>query len=309
MGLPFHDPVLSEKVIQLLVTSVDGVYVDGTLGGGGHTERILMTLSPLGRVIGIDRDADAIAFTRSRLKHFGARALIVHGNTDKLVRILLSAGITGIDGLVLDLGVSSHQIDDGHRGFSFQNDGRIDMRMDRDQDLDGWKIVNTYAPKLLAEIMREYGEERRARRFAKQFVLGRSTGPINTTHELANLIEHATNIRQRKQTLARIFQAIRIAVNDELGSLERILREALVVLRPGARLVVISYQSLEDRIVKRFFQGESKTTIRSSIQLIPDNRREPSLKVLTRKPIRPSEEEISRNPRSRGAKLRAAERV
>jgi len=308
MEVLYHTPVLVESVLRYLPAAPDGIYVDGTLGGGGHTEQLLEHLSPAAKVIGFDRDAEAIAFARLRLARFGERVLFVAEEAARLLPALRALGIDRIDGFLLDLGVSSHQIDDASRGFSFQGNGRIDMRMDRTQRLDGWTVVNEYGEERLAGILFQYGEERASRRIARILVEARAEHPIDTTEQLAWIVGKVTGARFLTKTLARVFQAIRIEVNDELGQLRTALASALKILRPGGRIVVISYHSLEDRIVKNFFREEASDTIPSLTKLAPDTRREPLLTILTKKPVEADEAERERNPRAGSAKLRAAER-
>ncbi|HUL44026.1 MAG TPA: 16S rRNA (cytosine(1402)-N(4))-methyltransferase RsmH [Bacteroidota bacterium] len=305
----FHIPVLVNEVLQYLVTAPDGTYVDGTLGGGGHTEELLKRLSPNGRVIGFDRDADAISAAQARLARFDRRFFSVHEDVGNLRRELSMMGISSVHGLLLDLGVSSHQLDEGSRGFSYQRDARIDMRMDTKQQSDGWGVVNTYPEDRLSGLFREYGEERYARRVARAVAKARQIRRIDTTAELAKIVETCIPGKTLQQSLSRIFQAIRIEVNHELESLQAALRGILEILVPGGRIVVISYHSLEDRVVKEFFRDEASTKIRSVHKLIPDQPREPRLKVLTKKPVGPTADEIRSNQRARSAKLRAAERV
>jgi 16S rRNA (cytosine1402-N4)-methyltransferase len=305
----FHTPVLVESVLHYLQPAPGGVYVDGTVGGGGHAEQILMKSSPSGKVIGFDMDSDAIAFARKRLERFGDRVTLIRDNVANIGKQLADAGFGRLNGMLLDLGVSSHQIGSPARGFSFQQADRIDMRMDRNNPVDGWKVINTYSQERLAEIFWKFGEERAARRIAKLLVQRREIKPIDTTEELAGLIRQIGRGGNPQQSLARVFQAIRLEVNNEMENLPRALAGGLECLDFGGRLVVISYHSLEDRIVKSFFREESKTTVPSGTKLLPDRPAVPGLKVLTKKPVVPSPGEIAINSRSRSAKLRAAERI
>lgn len=287
-----HIPVMAEEVLELLSPRSGGIYVDCTLGAGGHAERILEASGPDGLLIGIDVDESALKVAGERLKRFGGRVKLIHANFAELNRILDELGIDGVDGVLMDLGVSWMQLSDPERGFSFQMDGPLDMRMDRRNPVTAMKVVNGLSEEELRRIIREYGEERFADRIARKIVSMREIAPITTTGQLARLIESAVPSRARRiHPATRTFQAIRIYVNRELENLERGLEAAIQRLRSGGRICVISFHSLEDRIVKRAFKSS------------------PKLRVLTRKPLRPSEDEIRRNPRSRSAKLRAAEAI
>ncbi|MBI2428715.1 MAG: 16S rRNA (cytosine(1402)-N(4))-methyltransferase RsmH [Ignavibacteriales bacterium] len=297
------------EVLGHLVTTPNGIYVDGTLGGGGHAEKILERLSPQGTLIGIDADADAIQEAGKRLKRFQSSLQLVHDNTSYIADILRSKQITAIHGLLLDLGVSSFQLDEASKGFSFRGDERLDMRMDRRQSLDAHAVVNTYDAESLANIIWKYGEEKQSRRIARTILKRREISPINTTGQLASIIESTVGGRFLTKTLARVFQAIRIEVNNELERLQNILNESLGLLAFGGRIVVISYHSLEDRIVKNFFNTCAATSIPSGNKFQPDTPRVPELKIMTKKPIEAGEVEQSMNPRSRSAKMRVAERI
>ena len=306
----YHTPVLTEAVLTYLHPVMNGIYVDGTLGGGGHAERILAALTPGGKLIGFDMDRDALNFAQQRLGRFGDNMVVLlHDNFANVRTRLRHLKIDRVQGLLLDLGVSSRQIDEPQRGFSFQSDSPLDMRMGRQQHLDGWKVVNMYDQDRLAEIFWKYGEEIHSRRIARKIVHARKDNPIGTTGELAALVESAVGKRFLQKSLARVFQAIRIEVNDELENLDSGLRDAVDILEQGGRIVVISYHSLEDRIVKNFFREQSSNRIPSGTPFAPDKPRQPKLQVLTRKPVTPTPEEINRNPRARSAKLRAAERI
>ena len=301
----YHEPVLTEETLALLITDRDGIYVDGTVGGGGHAEKICEHLGPRGRLIGIDADADAIEASRVRLDRFGSRVTLIRANFRHIVSELGTRGVQQLAGIVLDLGVSSHQIDQAERGFSFRADGKLDMRMDSRRPVSAHEVVNSYSQERLEAVLREYGEERAARRISRGLVRAR---PVATAGELNAVVERCVGGRYLTKSLARVYQAIRIEVNGELES----LREALVsvpdLLLPGGRCVVISYHSLEDRIVKEFFRLEAADRIPSQHKLAPDLPRSPRLKILTRKPVTASGKEIAGNPRARSAKLRAAER-
>jgi 16S rRNA (cytosine1402-N4)-methyltransferase len=283
--MTYHTPVLIEEVVALLQPRGGAVYVDATVGGAGHAERILRAAAPDGRLIGLDWDEEALAASRERLNEWGARVRLVRANFAELDEALMNVGVTTVDGIVFDLGVSSRQFDEPSRGFSFQREGPLDMRMDRATGRTAAEVVNTASEKELADIFFRYGEERRSRAIAKRIVASR---PIETTTQLAGLIGPR---RGRTHPATRVFQALRIYVNNELENLKRGLAAATRVLKPGGRIAVISFHSLEDRIVKRYF------------------RETPALRVITRRPVTPTEQEIEQNPRARSAKLRAAEKI
>ena len=309
MSRPYHIPVLRDEVITFLITKQEGVYVDGTLGGGGHAENILEKIYPLGTLVGIDADADAHGEAEKRLQRFSSNAVLVHDNNANIRSILQSLNISSIQGLLLDLGVSSFQIDEGSKGFSFRGDDALDMRMDRRQSLSASTVVNTYPVEDLADIFWKYGEEKNSRKIARAIGERRGGKRIETTGDLAGIIERRVPGQFLTKTLARIFQALRIEVNHELESLSRTLNESVDLLAGGGRIAVISYHSLEDRIVKSFFMEQSATFIPSGHKLVPDMPASPALRVLTRKPVIPSREEQLSNPRSRSAKMRVAERI
>ncbi|TAK59894.1 MAG: 16S rRNA (cytosine(1402)-N(4))-methyltransferase RsmH [Bacteroidetes bacterium] len=305
----YHEPVLTQEVLRYLITEQDGVYVDATLGGGGHAATIMQHCSSQGTLIGIDRDSDALKAAQERLKMYGERIVYVQDNFSNVRKRLEEKGIKQVNGMLFDLGVSSHQIDEVSRGFSFQGDSRIDMRMSQHQQLDGWTVVNRYDEKQLSDIFRRYGEERFSRRIARRIVEHREKIPIHTTGELAQVVESVVGQRMATKSLARIFQAIRIEVNDELESLARALQAAVELVIPGGRIVVISYHSLEDRIVKRFFREQPQPAEPMSKYMQRENVMKPRMRVLTKKPVVASEEEVRYNSRARSAKLRAAERI
>lgn len=298
--------MLADEVVHYLVTSVDGLYVDGTAGGGGHAEAICRRLQGKGRLVCFDVDDDAIQTTSRRLATFTGRVTFVRANFGNLKGELAAIGRGAINGLLLDLGVSSHQLDDATKGFSFRGDERIDMRMDRRQQLTGWDVVNMYEEERLADILWKYGEERNARRIARAIVKARS---IESTRDLAVLLEATVGGKFLLKTFARVFQAIRIEVNDELGNLKRVLTDMLDLLQPSGRVVVISYHSLEDRIVKTAFRNASRDRIPSGHKYIPDAAVTPQLRIVTKSPVLASAEEVARNPRARSAKMRVAERI
>jgi 16S rRNA (cytosine1402-N4)-methyltransferase len=297
------------EVLQNLITAPDGIYVDGTLGGGGHAEKICEHLTGNGTLIGVDADADAIQEAGKRLQRFQHSVRLVNDNTAHIAHILHAQNIPTIHGLLLDLGVSSFQLDEATKGFSYRTDERLDMRMDRRQMLDAHSVVNSYTEEELADVIFHYGEERLSRRIARRIVARREESPIETTGQLAALVESSVGGKFATKSLSRVFQAIRIEVNNELHRLQSILKDSLEFLAPGGRIVVISYHSLEDRIVKSFFNECAATFIPSGNKFQPDTPREPELKVLTKKPLEASDEEQRMNSRSRSAKLRAAERM
>jgi 16S rRNA (cytosine1402-N4)-methyltransferase len=305
----YHTPVLLQESLSYLLTTKDGCYVDGTLGGGGHAEAALEKLDSSGKLIGVDLDDDAIAAASKRLEHFGGRAIFVKENFRNIKSVLSKLGVDSVQGILLDLGVSSYQIDEPAKGFSFQTDEKLDMRMDRRQSVDAKSIINHYDEQALVDILWNYGEEKHSRRIAKAIVQNRAMQPIESTGQLAFLIERTVGNRFLNKTLARVFQAIRIEVNNEIENLRQALCDCVDVLNPGGRLVVISYHSLEDRLVKYAFRAASAQSIPSGNKIIPDTPLRPVLNVLTRKPITATPEEIAANPRSRSAKLRAAEKV
>lgn len=301
----YHAPVLYKAVVEGLITDPAGLYVDATLGGGGHTAALLDALAPEGRVVGIDQDADALAAAQVRLAAEAERGRFraVRGNFGDLAQIAEAEGIAAVDGLLLDLGVSSFQIDTADRGFSYRAGGALDMRMDTRRAASAYEVINTWAEPALRQMLHDYGEEPRARRIARAIVQAR---PVETTGALADVVRSAVPEREEVKTLSRVFQAIRIAVNDELAVLERVLEAATQLVRPGGRLAVISYHSLEDRRVKRFvrygnFQGEPVRDFYGNL-VAP-------WKELTRKPIEAGEQEVELNPRARSARLRIAERA
>jgi 16S rRNA (cytosine1402-N4)-methyltransferase len=305
-----HVSVLIREAIDFLRPASGGRYVDGTLGGGGHSEAILAASSPDGQVLGMDRDEEAIAAARERLKSFGARAITRQGSFSELREVLADIGWVGADGIILDLGVSSRQIDTPERGFSFRLGGRLDMRMDRRQSLDAYRLVNTATAEELARILRDYGEEPQARRIAQKIVTERRLRPIETTDELARLVEGVKGGRRRDHHPAtQVFQALRITVNQELDVLAQFLTGGFELLRPGARMVIISFHSLEDRLVKNAFRKWSSACLCPPRTLVCRCGWSQKVKVLTKRPVVPGDAEAAANPRARSAKLRAAERV
>jgi len=301
----YHEPVLCEEVLELLLVKADGIYVDATIGGGGHAARVCEFLSEQGRLIGFDSDSDAIEEASKGLARFGNRVMLIRANFRRMREELRARGIEKVSGVLLDLGVSSNQLESLGKGFSFRSDQVLDMRMDNRQKFTALDVVNAYAEGHLSKVLKEYGEERRAREIARAIVRAR---PIERTAELGTVIEKCVGTRHLTKSLARVFQAIRVEVNGELTSLREVLGLMPELLLSGGRCVVISYHSLEDRIVKQYFQREAAESLPSVNKLLPDQPKTPTFEILTRKPITPSSLEISRNPRARSAKLRAAMR-
>ena len=305
-----HVPVLLQESIDGLKPKNGSIIVDGTLGLGGHSKEIVQKVLPSGMLIGIDQDTRNLKAAKLNLESFQKNIIFVHSNFDQVQKILKEHNIESVDGILLDLGISSPHVDEADRGFSFQADGPLDMRMNPEQILTAATIVNTYSEKELADIIFQYGEERQSYKIARAIIERRKEKEIETTRELATIIEQAIKNRTKNKNPALLtFQALRIAVNDELGALKRTLRATVGLLSPGGRLVVISYHSLEDRIVKQFFQEQTSNCIcPKEIPLCRCSFRS-QLKVINKKPIIPSDQEIEQNPRSRSAKLRIAERT
>jgi 16S rRNA (cytosine1402-N4)-methyltransferase len=302
----FHIPVLCTEAVDALVVDAEGCYVDGTVGGGGHAEEICKRLRGDGNIICLDADAEALASARLRLQQYAERTTFLHTNFGELAGALQRLHVSLINGLLLDLGVSSHQFDEPERGFSFRGDERLDMRLDQRQLQTAWDIVNTADEKVLASLLWEFGEERQSRRIARHIIAAR---PVDTTGELRAVVEGAVGGRFLVKTLARVFQALRIAVNHELERLRGVLAQAVDVMAPGGRLVVISYHSLEDRIVKEFLRSESQAPMDARNPFARGAAPEGHLRLVTRKPVIPTDGEIARNPRARSAKMRIAERT
>jgi len=307
-----HVPVLVTEVVEWIHGKDGGIYVDATIGSGGHAVALLQTYPDIALLVGIDQDAQAVASAKKNLAAFHKRATVVHGNFTTIKTILGTLHIAHIDGIIFDLGVSSMQLGDPLRGFSFMAEGLLDMRMDQNSAVQAQDLINTLSAAELEEILRTYGEERWARRIARAIQQQRSTQPISTTTELSRIISEAIPARYRPPSIhpaTRTFQALRIAVNDELKNLRHTLDETLDLLNGGGRMGVISFHSLEDRIVKQKFQQWQKgcTCSPRAPQCICGN--EKKVNILTRKPIIPSRDEVQINPRSRSAKLRVAEKI
>ena len=306
-----HRPVLLWECIEGLNIRPDGVYLDGTLGRAGHSREIAKRLTT-GRLICVDRDQAALDAARDRLAEWMDRVTLVHSNFRELGRILDELGLPGVDGMLFDLGVSSPQLDDGSRGFSYMQDAPLDMRMDKSAPLTAFTVVNEWPQEELKRILFQYGEERYAPAIAAAIVRRRADRPIETTLELVDVIRSAmpaSALREKQHPAKRSFQAIRIAVNDELASVSDLMAEAVPRLNPGGRLAVISFHSLEDRIIKTSLAGFAKgCTCPPSFPVCVCGKK-PQVRLLTRKPILPSDEELEENPRARSAKLRVAEKL
>ena len=306
-----HVSVLLDECIENLAIKPDGIYVDGTLGLGGHSYEIASRLTT-GRLIGIDRDETAIARAGERLAPFAGKITLVHGNFSDTASILDDLGIDAVDGMLFDLGVSSPQLDEAERGFSYMNDAPLDMRMDRSEGLTAYDVVNDYSADRLNRIFWDYGEERYARRISAAIVAAREKKPVETTFELVDIIKGAlpaAALREKQHPAKRCFQAIRIAVNDELGAISALMDTAPDKLKLGGRLCVISFHSLEDRIVKSGIAARENGCTCPREAPICTCGFIKTLKSVCRKPILPGADEIERNPRARSAKLRVAERV
>ena len=306
-----HVSVLLEECIQGLNIRPDGIYVDGTLGGAGHSSRIAAELTT-GRLIGIDRDPVALKAAGERLAPYGDRVTLVHSNFCEIAKVLDDLGIDAVDGILLDLGVSSPQLDDGSRGFSYMTDARLDMRMDSGDALTAETIVNTWSYEELRRILFDYGEERYAPQIAASICRRREQQPIQTTLELVDVIRSAMPaqaLREKQHPAKRSFQAIRIAVNDELGAVRKVMDAAIPRLTQGGRLAIITFHSLEDRIVKNGMAEAAKgCTCPPSFPVCVCGKK-PQVKLITRKPVVSGDEELEYNPRARSAKLRICEKM
>lgn len=308
----FHTPVMLEKVLQSLRCKPGGIYVDGTLGGGGHARAILENTAPDGLLIGIDRDDDALLESEKRLQPFGQRKILIKGNFADIGEILTNLNIRKVDGILLDLGVSSHQLDTADRGFSFSLDAPLDMRMDQSSRYRAYDLVNLSPEKELRKVIRDYGEEPMAGRIARAILAKRASAPIRTTIELADVVCRAVRrqgVRKKVHPATKTFQAIRIAVNQELSNLSTGMDAGIDQLGRGGRFSIISFHSLEDRIVKETFRSwEGRCQCPPGLPVC-QCQREAKLRVLTRKPLRPEAGESETNPRARSARLRTAEKI
>ncbi|RKY79062.1 hypothetical protein DRQ07_06855 [candidate division KSB1 bacterium] len=302
----FHEPVLWKESVSFFITDKSGVYVDATLGGGGHSKLFLNELNSDAVLIGIDRDKQATEHAKKRFKGFSGKFIAVNGRFSEISEILSSYDIEEINGLFLDLGISSHQLDTAERGFSYLSDSPLDLRMDRSDGITAEDIVNSYSEHELADIFYNYGEERLSRRIAKRIVERRTVSRIKTSKELAEIIRSLTPYKGRVKVMSRIWQALRFEVNNELNDLRKGLEDVYTLLKPGARVVVISYESLMDRMVKRYFKGVDPDFRRGSQYM---GEKKYDFQILTKKVVRPDESEIKKNPRAKSALLRAAEKV
>jgi 16S rRNA (cytosine1402-N4)-methyltransferase len=306
-----HTPVLLNEIIENLNIKEDGIYVDGTLGGAGHSKEIAKKLKT-GKLIGIDQDMNALKKSEEVLSPYKDNVILVHNNYENIDVVLKELNIPKVDGILLDIGVSSHQLDEESRGFSYHNDAPLDMRMDKSNTISAWDVVNNYSQKELEQIIFDYGEDRWAKRIAEFIVMEREEKAIDTTLELVSAIKKAIPKAVRMEgnhPAKKTFQAIRIEVNRELEVLKNSIEKMVDLLNPGGRLLIITFHSLEDRIVKEHFRELYKDCIcpPEIPQCVCEKRRE--IKIITRKPIIPSDKEISDNPRSRSSKLRIAEKI
>lgn len=307
-----HTTVLLHEAVNGLNVKENGIYVDCTLGGGGHSALIVSKLGESGKLFCLDQDEHAIEAAKKRLMEYGNKVTFIKTNFKYLKEVMNERGITQVDGILFDLGVSSPQLDVGERGFSYQYDAPLDMRMDRENDLRAVDIVNTWSEEKIAEIIYQYGEEKFSKRIAKKIIQSRMIKKIETTGELAEIIKEAIPAPARRtgpHPAKRTFQAIRIAVNDELNVFKQALDDAIQLLSSGGRVGVITFHSLEDRICKTIFSDHSQGCICPPDFPVCTCGRKPEIKILTKKPLLPTEEEIEQNPRARSAKLRLAEKI
>ena len=307
-----HKSVLLQECIDALNIRPDGIYLDGTLGGAGHSSQIARRLTEGGRLIGVDRDRTALAAAKERLAPYADLVTLVHSNFAEIDAILDSLGIPAVDGMLFDLGVSSPQLDDASRGFSYMADAPLDMRMDKDDALTAGEVVNTWPQGELRRILYDYGEERYAPQIAAAICRAREKAPVETTLELVDIIRSAMPaqaLREKQHPAKRSFQAIRIAVNDELGAVSRMMQAAVGRLNPGGRLAVITFHSLEDRIVKSEMQQAARGCTCPPEFPVCVCGKKPLVKLVTRKPIVSGPAELEENPRARSAKLRVAEKL
>ena len=311
-GSPFHKPVMVREILEALRCKSGGIYVDGTVGGGGHALAILRASSPDGILVGIDQDDDALSESEKILQACGERKTLVKGNFADVDRILASLCIGGVDGLLLDLGVSSHQLDTVERGFSFSSDAPLDMRMDQSRKGRASDLVNGLAEKELARIIREYGEEMKAAKVARAIAERRKLAPLKTTSELASLVAQAVGGAGRRRKIhpaTRTFQALRIAVNEELQNLHGAIFKSVPCLKKGGRFSIISFHSLEDRIVKNAFRSLEKGCICPPKLPVCGCGRKPAVAAVGRGAMRPGAAEVATNPAARSARLRCAEKL
>lgn len=306
-----HISVLLNECIEGLNIKKDGIYVDCTLGGAGHSSEIVKLLGENGRLIGIDQDKDALKAAKERLKEY-KNVTLVHSNFHNIYDVLNDLNINGVDGILMDLGVSSYQLDNGERGFSYMQDAPLDMRMNRENSLSAYEVINSYSEEELFRIIKEYGEDKFAKRIANFIVKNREKKSIETTLELVDIIKMAIPAKARREgphPAKRTFQAIRIEVNKELDIIENTIRDGVKKLNKGGRMAIITFHSLEDRIVKNVYKDLSNPCKCPSTFPICVCNKVPTVKTVSRKPIEPSEEELTVNPRSRSAKLRVLEKI
>jgi len=307
-----HVPVLLDEIIEILNPQPGEVFVDCTMGGGGHSKAIVSRILPGGKLIGIDQDINAVEAAKKNLKDFHDHIIFVHSNYERLNDIIIEYSPQGIDGILFDLGVSSHQLDEKERGFSYMQDAPLDMRMDKNAHFSAWDLINNFSEEEIAKIIWDYGEEKWAKRIARFIVKARENHSIDTTGELVEIIKAAIPAGARKDgphPAKRTFQAIRIAVNRELEVLENTLDTALNWLKKGGRMGVISFHSLEDRIVKEKFKYWAQDCICPPELPVCQCNKRSMIKILTRKPVTAGKRELENNPRSRSAKFRAAEKI
>lgn len=305
-----HQPVLVQEVVQLLQPQSGGLFIDGTVGAGGHAAAILEATAPDGRLLAFDKDEEAITFARQSLAPFGQRVTVIQASYAQMGHLAPAQGFAAVDGILLDLGLSSRQLDDGRRGFSFRQEGPLDMRFDRTQGPTAADLLNNLTAEELADIFWRYGEERHSRRLARAIVSQRQAqGPFTTTTQLADFIAGQMPGGRRIHPATRLFQALRIAVNDELATVEEGVATAVSLLKPGGRLAVISFHSLEDRFVKQYFRRQSQSCICPPHQPVCTCQAQATLRLVTRKVVMATAAEVADNPRSRSARLRVAERI
>jgi 16S rRNA (cytosine1402-N4)-methyltransferase len=308
--MSYHTPVLLKEVVNQLQPRRGGLYVDCTVGGGGHAREILRVCGPAGQLIGLDWDEEAIAASREWLSEFGARVQLVRASYVELERVLMSLGVTAVDGVLFDLGVSSRQFDEPERGFSVLRDGPLDMRMSRQLGATARDILRAASLEELAKIFRVYGEEKRSRAIARKIITEREKAPLESTIHLARLVEQVVGSKRGAiHPATKVFQALRIAVNNELDNLRQGLEVATRFLQSEARIAVISFHSLEDRIVKQFFVEKSSGCICPPDLPVCACGRKATLRIVTKKPVTARETEVGANPRARSAKLRVAEKI
>jgi 16S rRNA (cytosine1402-N4)-methyltransferase len=305
----YHIPVLYNEVIDNFITDKDGIYLDCTLGGGGHSEGILKSISEKGKLISIDQDENAINFSKKRLEKYASKWSVFKNNFENLDVPLYMSGIDKVDGILMDIGVSSEQLDEAYRGFSYKYDSKLDMRMDQSNPFSAYDVVNNYSEELLSKIIFEYGEERHARKIAKLICIERKKNKIETTFQLVSIIKRSYTERSSKHPAKKTFQAIRIETNRELEVLETAIKKGVDFLKPGGRIAVITFHSLEDRLVKNLFKDLASTCNCPPGLPICVCGVIPKVKLITKKPITPQDEELKNNNRAHSSKLRIAERI